>query len=365
MSTTSMKRLACATALAVTFLSRRAPAQVTPAAGYVPPDDKPAVKVGVTIFTNYTYQTDPQGKDANGNNVDPNSFDVTRGYINVTGQLNHLVAFRLTPDITRETGTGSSLNGSLTFRLKYAFGQLNMDDWLPAGSWVRLGLQQTPYVDYAEGIYRYRFQGPIFEDREGFITSSDFGFSGHVALPSDYGDVHVGFYNGDGYAKSEANDQKAVQLRASIRPAPGVAIAKGLRVTGFYDADHYASDQKRQRFIGNVTFEHPYVNAGFDYLNAKDRAALSGPEVTGEGYSIWATPRTPVGIEALLRYDSLKPNKDVDARKKRFIGGIAYWFSPAKGLATALLADYEKVDYDTKLNKPDERRWALHMLVNF
>jgi len=364
MSTTT-KRLACAVALAMTFLSRRAPAQVTAAAGYVPPDDKPSVKVGVTIFTDYTYQSDPKGKDANGNEIDPNSFNLSRAYVNVTGQLHHLISYRVTTDVTRETGSGSSLNGSLTVRLKYAFGQFNMDDWLPGGSWIRLGLQQTPYIDYAEGIYRYRFQGPIFVDREGFITSSDFGLSGHVSFPSNFGDVHVGFYNGDGYAKSEANDQKAVQARVSVRPAPRVAIAKGLRLTGFYDADHYASDQKRERFIGNLTFEHEYVNAGFDYLNAKDRSALASPEVTGEGYSIWATPKTPVGLEALLRYDSLKPNKDVDARKKRFIGGIAYWFNPAKGLSTALLADYEKVDYDTKLNKPDERRYALHLLVNF
>ena len=37
-----------------------------------------------------------------------------------------------------------------------------MDDWLPRGTWVRFGLQQTPYVDFMEGIYRYRFQGNIF-----------------------------------------------------------------------------------------------------------------------------------------------------------------------------------------------------------
>jgi hypothetical protein len=32
-----------------------ASAQVTPAAGYTPPDDTPSIRVGVTLFPLYTY----------------------------------------------------------------------------------------------------------------------------------------------------------------------------------------------------------------------------------------------------------------------------------------------------------------------
>src|SRR2546423_7878051 len=42
-------------------------AQVTPAAGYTPPDDTPAIKVGVTIFADYTVQQQPKVKDSDGN----------------------------------------------------------------------------------------------------------------------------------------------------------------------------------------------------------------------------------------------------------------------------------------------------------
>src|SRR5207249_2908249 len=107
----------------------------------------PSIKVGVVIYADYTVQDQPKITDAGGSSVTPNSFNVGRSYINVTGNISHLIAFRITPDITRETGVGSSLNGSYTFRLKYAFAQFNFDDWMTAGSWVRLGLQQTPYVD--------------------------------------------------------------------------------------------------------------------------------------------------------------------------------------------------------------------------
>ena len=85
------------------------------------------------------------------------------------------MAFRVTPDITRETGTGSSLNGSYTYRLKYAYAQFNLDDWMTRGSFARFGMQQTPWVDFIDSVYRYRFQGPTLEDREGILSSSDVG----------------------------------------------------------------------------------------------------------------------------------------------------------------------------------------------
>ena len=91
--------------LAVFVLAAPARAQVTPAAGYTPPDDTPSIRVGATIFADYTYQTTPEVTDADGNAVNPSAFNVARAYINITGNISHLLAFRITPDITRETGS--------------------------------------------------------------------------------------------------------------------------------------------------------------------------------------------------------------------------------------------------------------------
>jgi len=160
------------------------------------PDDTPSISVGVTLFSDYTYTVSPTATDSDGNKYNPSAFNVTRSYINLNGKVSHLISFRITPDISRETGAGSSLNGSLTFRVKYAFAQVNLDDYTGKGSWVRIGIQQTPWVDFQEGIYRYRFQGTVFSEREGFQSSSDAGVSYHVNLPGNYGDVHAGYYNG-------------------------------------------------------------------------------------------------------------------------------------------------------------------------
>jgi hypothetical protein len=350
-----------------------ASAQVTPAAGYTPPDDTPTIKVGATIFTDYTYQTAPDVTDADGNSVDPNQFNVARAYINITGNISHLLAFRITPDVVRESGllslgTGNGVsNDSLVFRLKYAYAQVNLDDWMTKGSWVRLGMQQTPWVDFEEQIYRYRFQGTIFMDREGFLSSSDVGVAFHTNFAKNFGDVMVGIYNGETYSRPEANDQKAFQIRGTLRPLPMSAVLRGLRITGFYDADHYVKNAERQRFVIAPTFEHKYLNAAFQWVDTTDQiSAVTGTKVEGQGWSFWATPRTSKGFEGLVRFDHLEPNDANNSKRDRAIYGVAYWLPHQGAVSAAFLLDYEQVknkNFATPI--PRQQRIALHALVNF
>ena len=367
------KRLAGAV-LAMTFAAAAASAQVTPAAGYTPPDDTPSIKVGATIYTDFTYQSNPTATDADGNAVNPSSFNVSRSYINITGNISHVVSFRITPDVTRESGLvslgpGSSVsNDSLVFRIKYAFAQINLDDWMPKGTWVRLGIQQTPLLDYEEGIYRYRFQGTTFTEREGFYNSADAGVSFHTNFPSNFGEVHAGFYNGEGYARPEANDRHAFDVRATVRPfARGAPVLRGLRVTGYYVADDYVKNAERTRAVGQVTFEHTYINAGFDAIDAKDQTSITKPDVEAKGWSFWATPKTTIGWELLLRYDHLRPDTRFENQvRNRTIAGVAYWFPHQGNVSSALLFDYDAQTLDNFVPaQPKNSKVAVHALINF
>ena len=324
--------------------------------------DEPALKVGATIFADSTYQAAPATVDADGNEIHPSSFNVGRAYINVTGTLNKRIAFRVTPDVARELGGGSSLSGSQQFRLKYAYAQLNLEEWTTKGSFVRFGMQQTPYVDSFEQIYRYRFQGPIFAEREGYLSSSDNGISVRYVLPTEYGDVHAGFYNGEGYSKAEANDQKALQLRASVRPLPKSPLGKGLRATLFYDGDHYSGNARRERVIAEVTYEHARFNAGVDLLSTNDRASASKPELEGRGWSAFATPRLGRGWELLLRHDHNRPDGDSEVERTRNITGVAYWLPNLQKVTAAVLLDRDAVSVT---GKPDETRYAVKILLVF
>ena len=369
--------------------------QVTPAAGYAPADDTPSIRVGMTLFPAYTLQTDPKIVDTDGRTVRKNAFDVGRAYLNITGNISHLVAFRITPDITRQgslltLANGSSVSSdSLVFRVKYAYAQFNLDDWMTRGSWARAGIQQTPWVDFEEGIYRYRFQGTVFAERIPLgttMTSADAGVSFHYNLPSNYGDVHVGLFNGENYQKVETNNQKAIELRATVRPFASMApLLRGVRGHFVYYDDHYASNDERKRLMANVTFEHTHINAGFDYLTAHDQASAVSSNVHSSGFSVWATPRLPEedgsAWEALLRYDHYTPNASTafapasasprpsittldEQKQKRTILGLAYWFPHQGNVSTAILLDYDAQSFDNLTSRPT-KSVAVHGLLNF
>lgn len=334
-------------------------AQTAPAA------DAPSIKVGAVLFTDVTWQEAPKQLDADGNQFSATSFNVTRAYVNVTGTLTKRVAFRITPDIVRETGSGSGITGSYVYRLKYAYGQYNLDDWAPKGSFARIGMQQTPYIDYFESVYKYRFMGPTFADREGFAISSDLGISGKYVFPADYGDVHAGVYNGEGYARSDPNDQKSFQARASYRPFPASAKLKGLRFAAFLNADHYQQDAPRDRTILNVLYDAKQVSTGVEYLTAKDKVRASAPELDARGWSLFVAPHLPKHVDLFFRHDSLERDVDSDARKNRNVAGIVYWL-PLEKVSSAISFDYEGVTYKSYApDVHDETRWAIHTMITF
>ena len=205
---------------------------------------------GATIFTDYTYTKNPTARMPTATSSTPNAFNVGRGYINITGNISHMVAFRITPDITRENRRRQlARTAASMFRLKYAFAQFNLDDWMTKGS----GSRVRHAADAATSTSSKASTATASRARrsssaKASIDSSDTGASFHYNLPKNYGDIHVGIYNGEGYTKPEANNQKAVQIRGTMRPfATGDPVLRGIRVTGFYDGDNYIKNGERNR----------------------------------------------------------------------------------------------------------------------
>ena len=248
--------------------------------------------------------------------------------------------------------------------------QLNLDDWLWRGSYVRAGLVQTPIVEFEENLYRYRFQGTVFTDREGYLTSADFGVAFRTQSPSGRAEVYGGLFNGDGYTRADPNNQKALQVRGTVRPFVSPGVKRGLRLSIFVDQDHYAQDADRRRLVGMATFEHKFLNAGWTYLDATDQPLLIQPSVDSSGNSIWVNPRYPHGtlqpssppgvvranLEGLFRYDRLEPNHADDSRKERWIAGIAYWPRVLSAtVSSAFMLDYEQVRYREYMSASTDR----------
>jgi hypothetical protein len=172
-------------------------------------------------------------------------------------------------------------------------------------------------------------------------------------------------------------------VRGTVRPfARSKPAFRGLRASIFYVGDNYVEDGDRKRTVGAITYEHPWVVAGFEYLAARDqRSALPGNAlVKGNGYTIWATPRTSKGWEGLLRYDHLTPNTSgelaplstagnltttLDSQQQnRAIVGIAYWFPHQGTVSSALLFDYDGQIFEN-LSALPTKSVAVHALFNF
>ena len=150
----------------------------------------PKISLGSLMYVQYDWEM------TNRNNY--NAFDITRSYINFLTELDKNVKFRLTPDIGAHlTSSGGTTNydGSAIFRLKYAF--VELDNLIGDRSWLRIGLHQTPWLDFEESINRYRVQGTMFSERIGVVPgSADFGIGYLIKFLGDFGEFNTSIVNG-------------------------------------------------------------------------------------------------------------------------------------------------------------------------
>ena len=162
------------------------------------------------------------------------------------------------------------------------------------------------------------------------------------------------------------------QVRGTLRPLPMVPILKGLRLTGFYDDDHYAIDAKKQRYhrLRPRSSIRTSTSAS-STTSVKDQTSAAGGGrrsacATRSGSrrgraSAWK--RSSGGTGSL-------PTRRSGANRQRLIAGPAYWFPVTKsGVAAAVLLRFEQLRYMGAPNsKPTEESYglftALQLLVN-
>ena len=317
--------------------------------------DYPIIRIGVLSYVQY---------DAELKNRDAfNAFDLTRGYVNINGQLSKNVRFRLTPDVRRITD--SSLAGTLVLRVKYAF--VELDNVKAARSWVRFGAHQTPWLDFEESIDRYRVQGTMFSEREGLIPgSSDFGV-GYFTPVGKYVDIQTGVYNGEGYAQTDVNKYKSAQGRLTLRPFADRGIANGFRLSGFYSAGWYAADRPRRIGIVMGSFEQTHLVGTLQYLKATESPSAVAPrDIDRNGSSGFLEIRQGMnGWAALARLDLLDSDEALDNNsQRRIIAGGAYWFVWPRS-RVGLVVTNEQVHYDAAAARPQENRLLVQTHVEF
>lgn len=301
-----------------------------PAAAQTPA--APTVTVSGVAYTQFVYQLKDTAAHTNG-------FDVTRAYVNVLGKFSGGVSTRITADIYRQAG-----DNSLRYRLKYAYVAYS-----PEGSPLtfKLGELHTPFIDWEEALWDYRMQGTMALDRNGYLTSADFGAGVDGKWQDDKVNLQVTFVNGEGYSGGAGDQRKDVQGRVSIRlmDTDDNSRVGGLRVTGYAGIGKPTTGGTRNRFLGMVSYRSKQFTLAGEFASTKDTVTGTPvPETTGSVLSAFGVYHLTNSKVALIgRVDLVDPNTSTGNNKQtRIIAGGSYQLSPN----LRLLADLDLLTYE-------------------
>jgi hypothetical protein len=295
-----------------------------------------------------------------------NRFDLTRAYLNVEPQVMKNVWLRITPDLTRVSGTDGNVDGNLALRLKYAYAQF---DEVAPGLAVKAGLQHTAYIDFEDSLWKYRVLGPSAYEYFTKKPSSDLGVGAIGKHGSGVLEYQVVVSNGEGYTKAERSpaypegDAKYKEVGARVTVAPFAARTgpgKGLKLTGFgqYGIDrsvtvdgtrHHAESA---RYLGLASYEHPLftVAAGYGFtrdaaIETTDDVPTSFANVSGRLFTGFGFVNLPAHLRVLGRYDAFDPDADAGGDgQDRVIGGVAYLFSDL----VQVIGDWQHFGFDDR-----------------
>jgi len=268
----------------------------------------PQVTVGGLVYGQYLYQL----KDSLGAG-NQNQFSIQRAYLNILGRFGGGITTRLTTDIA-PTGAGNQ-----QIRLKYAFLA-----WTPTNSKLtyKFGLVQTPYIDFEETLWDYRMQGPIAVDRNGYMSSSDFGAGVDGRWNNEGVNAQFLFFNGEGYSGGTGDNHKDAGLRVSGRLSKTNDASRtgGLRLTGYAGVGKATGGADRNRYIGTVSYKSQRLTVAGEFVSTKDDA-ITGSILSAFGvYHFSGSKAAAIG-----RVDLLDPDTDTpDNKQTRVITGLSY-----------------------------------------
>jgi len=275
-----------------------------------------------------------------------NRFDITRAYINVIGKFSGGLYTRVTADIYNIT------DSSRAYRIKYAYVA-----YTPAKSPLtfKIGEMHTPWVEWEDAMWDYRMQGTSAMDRNGYLSSSDFGAGVDGKWGPDKVNFQVGLYNGENYNKGTGDQRKDGMARVSVRVRDSDDSSRvgGLRVSAYGQYGKPTTGGERQRWLGMVSYRSKQLTLAAEAAIARDSTTgTAGPPVVaalarknGHVYSAFGVYKfTKSKAAVIARVDIFHPQSgNTTDKQTRIIAGVSYQIHPN----WRLLLDWDYVNYQT------------------
>ncbi len=302
-----------------------------------------------------------------------NAFSIDRAYLGAESKLSDYTFLRITFDIRPERFLTSSTrvvdsNGDTVtvpslsaysgypIILKYAYAEWKIK---PVANYfkLRVGLQPTAYLNYAETYWMRRYIAKMITDQNGWISTSDFGVSAISTLgpQGKLGEVELSVLNGTKYSDIvENNSNKDLNLAARMTPFYNNS---DFDQTAFF-AQYYtgtqnkaivspvtASDWKRQiASVGGKLAFQKWIDVNFDLNFQTLGQGLGVADLKQQGLSFWGNlymsglvPENSIfrTLNLFGRVDKYDPNTSInDDGNTLTIAGLEC--SPAKGVRGAI-----------------------------
>lgn len=337
-------------------------------------------KFGTTIYSEWRSRNPDSGSSTN-------EFNVNRAYLTLTRDINDWLGMNLTADLFKAKDPADSSNG-YELRMKYAYGEIKL-----CGTTTELGLVHTSSDAYDSSIWPYRVQDNHLLDSLGIQSTADFGvvnrgvFGGYMdedylryaskPFAGKWGGYMIGVYNGSGYTKSEANNNKVISGTIYVRPLPRVSVLKGLQLayTGSIGKSNSTFDPAVAP--GANPTEYPDFNANVVQLSLQeplytimgqyywgDATATSTEENSRKAFLVDAFLRVPRCEKTRIfgKYVFYDPDTDVgNNSEKKYVAGLSYDISSEFMPFFA----FEKKNYDSVVAGSDYDQYQLGFQLKF
>jgi hypothetical protein len=302
----------------------------------------------------------------NGHGKGFNKFDLSRAYITLKSKLSDEVSVRITADI------GSMGESTREVYLKYAYLDWNIDKLIPYST-IRLGLQQTGWIDYMNNVWGRRYVAKTLMDEYKALPSADYGVSYIVKFPKGYGHGSVQVLQGPGYKGSEENRYKDISAFVFFRPLMQVPDLAGSMVGGYYykgfsNEPDITSDNRKDRAAALTSIAYGGIfRISGEYFMSWDRINPGDIEdLKKDGLSFYGHLKFPMAQSPFLRrmalvgrYDLYDKNKEIDDNESEYLIAGVEW-EIVEGFN--LMPNFQR---EKLKNQDAERRFFLNALFKF
>jgi hypothetical protein len=338
--------------------------------------------VGGELFADFSH-IQLQNENAAGQRVDTapdgTGFDVKRFYLIVDHRFNDVWSADLTTDaqfstastttVTTPTGTTTALtnqntSGGVTevfikkLYLEGAFNKLFV---------LRIGSYNSPWTQFAESVYGYRYIDKTTTDRLGIANTADWGINASGVYGENLVNYSFSVVNGGGYKNPTRTKDVDFEGRVGVNPISWLTVG-----AGFYSGHLGQITAANENFPKNTATRADLlaginiigIHFGGEWYQAKNyktvntaaasvygtsavvNTATTGPtDDKAVGFSSWLSYDFNSQWQAFARYDNAKLSADVNPKLRDEYFNLGAVYKPIKPLDVAVVYKNEKVEH--------------------